>query len=382
MSGEPTERSDFIRLALAVGIGPSRLRNLLAVFGSPTAVLKAVPATLAKVDGIGEINAHNIHKTLEFDLDDFLSKLPALDIQLFTWDDEDYPQLLLTIDDPPPLLFVKGNADFSIPAIAIVGTRHATPYGLRVAAKLARDLVAKGMAVISGLALGIDGAAHRGALDGGGITWGVLGCGLDMVYPISHKNLAEEMVAAGGALISSYPIGVAPSPGNFPARNRIISGMALGVVVVEAPERSGALITAREALEQGREVFAVPGSIDSVGHRGTHNLLRQGAHLVENVDDIFNEIAAQIVTQYGKRPASGIGSVKASKGNEASLFALKELDAGSRRIIEQLGDDPIHADELSRMLGMPPGELAMRLVDLELSGLIAKQPGNTYIRNI
>jgi DNA processing protein len=381
MSGEPTERIDFIRLALATGIGPSRLRNLLAVFGSPTAVLKAVPATLAKVDGIGEVNAHNIAKTLELDLDGFLSKLPALDVQLFTWDDPGYPQLLLTIEDPPPLLFVKGNADFSIPAIAIVGTRHATPYGLRVAAKLAKDLVAKGMVVISGLALGIDGAAHRGAVDGGGVTWGVLGCGLDMVYPISHKNLAEEMVAAGGALISSYPIGVAPSPGNFPARNRIISGMALGVVVVEAPERSGALITAREALEQGREVFAVPGSIDSIGHRGTHNLLRQGAHLVENVDDIFNEIAAQIVTQYGKRPAS-IGEIKTAGTNEASLFALQELDAGSRRIIEQLGDDPLHADELSRMLGMPPSELAMRLVDLELSGLIAKQPGNTYIRNI
>ncbi len=323
MSTQPTERMDFIRLALATGIGPSRLRNLLAVFGSPTAVLKAVPATLAKVDGIGEINAQNIAKTLELDLDEFLSQLLTLDIQLFTWDDEGYPQLLLTIDDPPPLLFVRGNADFSIPAIAIVGTRHATPYGLRVAVKLARELVAKGMAVISGLALGIDGAAHRGAVDGGGITWGVLGCGLDVIYPISHQSLAEEMVAAGGALISSYPIGVAPSPGNFPARNRIISGMALGVVVVEAPERSGALITAREALEQGREVFAVPGSIDSEGHRGTHNLLRQGAHLVENVDDIFNEIAGQIVTQYGKRMApAGSGTIKAGKGNEASLFAL------------------------------------------------------------
>jgi len=381
MSGEPTERMDFTRLALAPGIGPSRLRNLLAVFGSPTAVLKAVPATLAKVNGIGEVNAQSIHKTLELDLDGFLSKLQTLDIQLFSWDDEGYPQLLLTIEDPPPLLFVKGNADFSIPAIAIVGTRHATPYGLRVAVKLARELVAKGMAVISGLALGIDGAAHRGAVDGGGITWGVLGCGLDMVYPISHKNLAEEMIAAGGALISSYPIGVVPAPGNFPARNRIISGMALGVVVVEAPERSGALITAREALEQGREVFAVPGSIDSEGHRGTHNLLKQGAHLVENVDDIFNEIAGQIVTQYGKRPTPA-GTLADKPGKEASLLTLQELDAGSRRIMEQLGDDPLHADELSRMLGIPPGELAMRLVDLELAGLIAKQPGNTYIRNI
>jgi len=285
--------------------------------------------------------------------------------------DPAYPMRLRTIPDPPPVLFVRGTLDAS-PAVAIIGSRRATPYGLAAAARLAADLAMARVTVISGLARGIDGAAHQAALDGGGRTIAVLGCGADVAYPPEHRALAGA-IAASGALVSEFAPGTPPLRGHFPRRNRLISGLALGVVVVEGMEDSGALVTVDYALDQGREVFAVPGSIFSRHSRAPHELLRQGARVVESAADVLHELGlAAAPERSGQVEGAGAGQAddhRSGADRETRLLSLLESGPRSR-------------DDIVTVSGWPAGDVAALISMLEIRGLIRTLPGQMVMRTL
>ena len=287
-----------------------------------------------------------------------LDAAPPRGMEAVGFDDERYPPLLRAIDDAPSVLWVRGcAAALAEPAVAIVGSRAATPYAVEIAARLAADVAAKGLAVVSGLARGVDGAAHRGCLSAGGRTLGVLGCGPDVTYPPEHYELYGE-VARSGALVSELGPGAPPLPEHFPLRNRLISGISLGVVVVEASEKSGSLITARCALEQGRAVMAVPGSVLSGRNRGSHALLRDGAKVVETVDDILEELG------WRGGPA---GPLPASKPLKTDPLLAKMVNGEAYSL-----------DQLSLALGLDGHDLLTRLTDWELQGAVKRLPGGRF----
>ena len=285
--------------------------------------------------------------------------------------DPAYPMRLRTIPDPPPVLFVRGTLDAS-PAVAIIGSRRATPYGLAAAARLAADLAMARVTVVSGLARGIDGAAHQAALDGGGRTIAVLGCGADVAYPPEHRALAGA-IAASGALVSEFAPGTPPLRGHFPRRNRLISGLALGVVVVEGMEDSGALVTVDYALDQGREVFAVPGSIFSRHSRAPHELLRQGARVVESAADVLHELGlAAAPERSGQVEGAGAGQAddhRSGADRETRLLSLLESGPRSR-------------DDIVTTSGWPAGDVAALISMLEIRGLIRTLPGQMVMRTL
>src|SRR5881628_2684845 len=291
--------------------------------------------------------------------------------------DERYPELLRAIHDPPAVLYCDGSVEpGDRQAVAIVGSRQATPYGLRITETLAGELSALGFTILSGFARGIDAAAHRAALAAGGRTIAVLGCGLDVDYPPGHASLRAE-IAGSGAVLTEFAPGTPPRATNFPRRNRIISGLALGVVVVEAAEDSGSLITARLALEQGREVFAVPGPIDVPTSRGPHGLLKQGAKLVETVDDIVEELLPQL-----DRPLTPTLSLSLSPGGrgkgEGESFARNDLSPEERAMLELMSREPRHLDDLTEQSRLPAAEVARMLLGLELKALVDQLPGQQY----
>src|SRR5437879_3980177 len=282
--------------------------------------------------------------------------------------DERYPELLRAIHDPPAVLYCDGSVEpGDRQAVAIVGSRQATPYGLRITETLAGELSALGFTIVSGFARGIDAAAHRAALAAGGRTIAVLGCGLDVDYPPGHASLHAE-IAGSGAVLTEFAPGTAPFATNFPRRNRIISGLALGVVVVEAAEDSGSLITARLALEQGREVFAVPGSIDAPTSRGPHGLLKQGAKLVETVDDIVEELLPQL-----DRPLQTLKSEPI-----AALPEHVELSPSERTVLDLISREPLHLDDLTERSRLTTPAVAGILLGLELKALVKQLPGQRY----
>ncbi|HYA36777.1 MAG TPA: DNA-processing protein DprA [Candidatus Methylomirabilis sp.] len=285
---------------------------------------------------------------------------------LLTWSDPDYPPLLREIPDPPSMFFVLGErAVLSGPQIAIVGSRNPTPMGRENAHAFAKSLAGAGLTVTSGLALGIDGAAHRGALEGGGTTVAVAGTGLDRVYPARHRELAHEIVRRG-ALVSEYPLGTPPLPENFPVRNRFISGLSLGTVVVEAALQSGSLITARLATEQGREVFAIPGSIHSPQARGCHALIRQGAKLVETAQDILEELG----------PLASL----TRRATPENSTVVRPLDPSMSALLEHIGHDPVTVDMLIERSGLTPDAVSSMLLQMELNGLVSSCPGGKIQR--
>ncbi len=287
--------------------------------------------------------------------------------------DAPYPAWLRAIHDPPDLLYCDGHlGEGDRQAVAIVGSRQATPYGLRVTEALAGELSALGFTIVSGFARGIDAAAHRAALAVGGRTIAVLGCGLDVDYPPGHASLHAE-IAGSGAVLTEFAPGTPPRATNFPRRNRIISGLALGVVVVEAAEDSGSLITARLALEQGREVFAVPGPIDVPTSRGPHGLLKQGAKLVETVDDIVEELLPQLERPL-LRPAQAAGPAPACRRRTAA----HDLTPGERAVLGLVGKEPLHLDDLTEQSRLPAAEVARILLGLELKALVDQLPGQQY----
>lgn len=341
------------------------LGTLEAVFSASAASLQAIPGITKKAAaGIAAFNDWNI-------INKDLAALEKTGINIITLQDSLYPPKLLEIYDRPPFLYVKGSLNKDDIDIAIVGSRLASTYGKYTTERISRELALRGVTVVSGMARGIDSAAHQGALTARGRTIAVLGTGLDIIYPPENKKLFAA-IGENGALVSEYPPGTPPLASNFPARNRIISGMSYGVVVVEAGEKSGSLITARLALEQGREVFAVPGTIDSAGSRGTNKLIKQGAKLIENTDDILEEILPQLEKTkiLEIMPDSG-KDTKARKKNDD----LNEID---RQIIALLSDNRLHIDELIITTGLAPGDILSSLMKLELNGIVHQHPGKLF----
>ena len=286
----------WLALRRARGVGPRTCKLLIEKFGTPEKIFQLNSEEIAAA-GVPRNTARSITEFRDFEaIEKELCELPNIGARLVKWSDADYPPNLRQIADPPPFLFVRGPAQLTDSnCIAVVGARAASDIGRRMAQRLGLELAAKGFTVVSGLARGIDGEAHQGALDAHGKTLAVLGCGVDVIYPAEHRKLAEAIIAGGGALISELPIGAQPLAENFPTRNRILSGLCLGVVIVEAAEKSGSLITARMALEQDRQVFAVPGSPLSGKTRGSNRLLKEGAKLVECVEDVIEELAPQMI---------------------------------------------------------------------------------------
>ena len=365
----PDERLAWLALYLIPGLGSIAFKNLLEKFVNAEDVFKAGLPDLMAVEGIRKEIALKI-VTREFisDPEQELRKVERCNARIITYTDPSYPMLLKEIHHPPMVLYIKGK---DIPAnrsfIAIVGSRNPTYYGLRGAERIALGLARRGAGVVSGLARGIDSAAHKGCLRGEAFTIAVMGTGIDRVYPATNKRLLEQIIE-NGAVISEFPIGSPPEPRNFPIRNRIISGLSKGVAVVEATKNSGSLITASFALDQGREVFAVPGSIDSFKSRGTHFLIKQGAKLIENADDILEEFG------FSHRSIQG--------GNASSITTGTPLDMDEieRKIYEIIGDYPIHIDEIGRMGDFEANEVLSILMKMELKGLVKQLPGKMFLR--
>lgn len=360
----------WLRLVHAPGVGPARSRELLARFGDAAAIFAAPRAALRDA-GLTDAAIAVLHADAE---PDGVARDRAWaaggDRHLLALDDARYPARLAAIADPPPLLYVQGDPEvLAWPALAIVGTRHPTPAGRDTARDFARHLAGAGLIVTSGLALGIDGAAHEGALAAGAPTVAVAGTGLDRVYPARHADLARQ-IAASGALVSELPIGTRPSREAFPRRNRILSGLSVGTLVVEAAVRSGALITARLALDQGREVFAIPGSIHNPVARGCHRLIRQGAKLVETGDDVLEELAPFVGEAVATATASAPADPPAAAGDDPEYA----------RLMACLDWEPRGVDELAACSGLEPGAVASMLLRLELDGRIRVAPGGLYQR--
>ena len=355
---------DWLGLFLAPGLGPVLWNRLLAVFETPTAVLEASSKALQTVPGVGTKLASGINPVaLRQAADKEFSTAAQKDTQILSLIDPRYPALLRQIHDPPRVLYVRGDISaITIPCIAMVGSRAATGFGKKVAHDFGRRLAGHGFAVVSGVALGIDGAAHRGALEAGQ-TIGVLGCGVDVVYPRSHRGLYQAIVD-NGVLVSEYPFGVRPDAHRFPARNRIISGLSLGVVVVEAAARSGSLITAEMALDEGRDVFAIPGRVDSLKSCGAHRLLQDGAMLVQSVDDI--------ILQLGYQSKAGTGAGDDEKS------CTTDLTPEEKTLYGLLDVYPQTIDELLVISGLRPDKIAELLLLLELKGVVESLPGNQY----
>ena len=366
----------WLRVVHAPGVGPVRTRELLEQFGNPSGIAAASREQLAAVriptPAIKVLQGQTTPAGIERDLE-WAAADPAR--HLIPLDDPRYPRALAGIGDPPPVLYVLGDPEvLNLPGFAVVGTRHPTPSGRETACDFGRHLGSAGLVIASGLALGVDGAAHEGALAGGGITFAVAGTGLDRIYPARHADLARR-IAKEGALVSELPIGTRPSREAFPRRNRILAGMSIGTLVVEAAVRSGSLITARLALEQGREVFAIPGSIHNPVARGCHRLIRQGAKLVETGDDVLEEIAALLGDQWRAAPATA-GEHDATDGNAPAPAQDPEYG----RLLACVDWDPRGVDELAAASGLDASAVASMLLRLELEGAVRVAPGGLYQR--
>jgi DNA processing protein len=373
---EPQPGNDDLRNWLALlripGLGTRRCYALLQRSVQPAELFRATPAQLSALGVEGEVVRHLRNPHWE-EVESDLRWLEAPDHHLITCRDPYYPALLREIPDPPPALFLQGDpALLSNPQLAVVGSRNPTPGGRETAWEFARFLAAAGITITSGLAIGIDGAAHEGALSGNGETIAVTGTGLDRVYPAQQRSLAHQ-IAEQGALVSEFPPGTPPLPANFPRRNRIISGLSLGVLVVEAALKSGSLITARLAVEQGREVFAIPGSIHNPLARGCHALIRQGAKLVETAEDIVEELASL----FGSLTLSAAPAGKASATDPGKPM---EFDPEYLRLLEQIGFDPVTVDQLVERSGLTATAVSSMLLLLELEGHVSSAPGGRYCR--
>ncbi|MFC1811940.1 DNA-processing protein DprA [Thermodesulfobacteriota bacterium] len=350
------------------GIGNHLFKRLIDHFNSPSSVFRAPQADLVAVDGMtrrlaSAIQRHKTPEGVKQDLERTLGK----GYKIVTMTDKAYPPLLLQIPDPPPFLYVFGDLDRYLVNISVVGSRNATPYGISTTKRLCGDLARLGITVVSGMALGIDTAAHEGALAEKGKTVAVLGSGFEKVYPAANRRLFHK-ISENGAVISEFPLTTEPDAHNFPVRNRIISGISLGTVVVEATKKSGSLITARLAVEQNREVFAVPGSIQSFKSMGTHTLIKQGAKLVEHAQDILDELSPMI--QSDQTP----NNLERNK----PLKALPPLSREELPVFKALGPYPVHIDDLVRNLSIEPGKLSGILLELELKGIVQQSPGKLF----
>ncbi|HOI93290.1 MAG TPA: DNA-processing protein DprA [Syntrophobacter fumaroxidans] len=364
-----SDRIAWLALRLVPDLGNRSVLRLINRFGSPRAVLDAEPKELATVEGLRgkAISALQRKEFLRHPETEW-ETLQRKGVKLLALNDPEYPSNLSAIPDPPAVLFVRGELQpRDLVAVAVVGSRAASPMGMIFTEKLSGELALNGVTIVSGFAVGIDSAAHRGALKAGGRTIAVLGCGLDIDYPYGQGGLRDE-IAASGALVSEFPLGTPPVAGHFPQRNRIISGLSLGVVVVEAAHRSGSLITARLALEQGREVFAVPGMAHHYRSVGPHRLLREGAKLVEGAEDVLEELRPLIRRSVAPPGEPDERETPVSGLEPDELQALRELDG-----------NPRHIDEIARSTQWPVGKVMAVLSNLELKGVARQLPGKYFV---
>lgn len=355
-------QQSLLRLHLTQGLGRTALFKLHHYFGNFTDPLHA-PLRQWREAGVAEQLFTNILPENDPKLTRIIQKLEKLQVELISFWDKDYPPLLREIHDPPALLYLRGQ----LPAkecFAIVGSRRATRSGLHFTQDLATTLAHHNICIVSGLARGVDSAAHRGALDATGATIAVLGCGIDRIYPPENSRLFLEIIE-NNAIITEYPPETPPLSGHFPGRNRIISGLSRGVLIVEAAEKSGSLITGDFALEQGRELFAIPGALHNPNSKGTNRLLKEGAQLVTEADDILQSL-------WPGRPSHQQQVVEES-------FS-EQLEGDSLKVFQMLGHSPLHSDEIARQCGLTPMELSAILLDLELQGAIQALPGHLYVR--
>jgi DNA processing protein len=364
----PLEQIDEVRalvaLSLVPGVGPGRIRTLVDRFGTASRVLSASVAELVRIEGVGRQTSLAIAAFDSWDeVDRQFDRALEVDAHLIVAGAPPYPSLLAEIYDPPAYLWVRGHADLDTPSVALVGTRRPTDYGRRVTSELAAGLADVGITVVSGMAYGIDSVAHEATLAAGGTTIGVLGSGVDVIYPTRNLRLSRRMIDSGGAIVSEFGFGSQPDASNFPRRNRIVSGLCQGTVIIEAYEGGGALITARMALEQNREVFAVPSAIHSRAGDGTNALIRDGhARLVRSVEDILNELTGGFVQVSASKPLPG------------------DLTDVERAIIEAVADEPLHIDTLCSHCNLDPSTALVHLLNLEFRGLVRQMAGKHFVR--
>ena len=370
----------WLALALTTGLGPTRIRKLIEHYGTAERVFQASLTELEAM-GMHAVSAQSLAtgKSLELAQQECLKAAEAR-ARIIALGDPEYPPRLKEIYDPPVILFVKGSVEaLAQPGIAMVGTRHPTPYGNGMAERLATDLASRGLVIISGLARGIDTSSHRGAVAAKGKTIAVLGTGIDIMYPKENTRLTEQILALGGALITEFPVGTSPAPQNFPIRNRIISGMSAGVLVVEAAEYSGTRITSRLALEQNRDVYAVPGNVTNKNSWGPNTLIKQGAKLVATWEDVWEELPTDVQVVLGAMRQNE------SPGPEtASLFPDAAASPHEQKILKLLkADESTHIDELVESLEneMSPSEIFAALFELELNGKVRQLPGKNFVKS-
>jgi len=346
---------------LIAGIGPVRFRRLLDFFGSAEQAWRASASELGRAGLESRLVDQVVQRRPQIDLDFQIERAEQSQTRLITLDDPRYPPLLKHVSDAPPMLYVRGNLQPGDElALGVVGTRRASVYGKQICERIVGEVAGRGVTIVSGLARGIDAVAHRVSLSSGGRTIAVLGSGVDVIYPAEHRGLAAE-IAHNGAIISEYPLGTQPEAGNFPPRNRIISGMSRAVLVVEAGETSGALITATYAGDQGRDVLAVPGSILAPGCVGTNRLIQQGAKLVQDVNDVLDELNVHTV------------------GQQLAFRALTPEDPVERSLLDVLSGEPLHVDEIVRKVGLPTATVSGALALLELKGMARHVGGMSYV---
>ena len=367
---------DWIALNMTPGVGPRVATKLLEAFGSPENVFHArrrqLEALRIRPETIESIIARELDGRAAIELD----RVKKLGGDILILDDGSYPEMLREIADPPITLYVRGDWQtcLSRPCVAVIGSRLCSTYGTNATEMLARDLASRGICIVSGLARGIDTTAHRGAMRGGGKTVGVLGTGIDGAYPKENARLIKEILDSGGAVVSQFPLGTPPLKDNFPYRNRIISGLSLGVLIVEASERSGSLITARLAMEQNREVMAVPGNITSANSYGTNYLIKSGAKLVQQWQDVVAELPSEI-------SAAILPPRVEEEGESEESKAPPDLSSDERKIWSLLSfDEPVHIDVLLQSSGMSFGDLNTVLVALDIRDMIRVLPGKNYAK--
>jgi DNA processing protein len=369
----------WLALALTPGLGPTRIKKLIEHCSTAERVFQATLTEL-EATGMPAVSAQSLATGKSMELaEQECAKAAEAGARIIALSDPDYPSRLKEIYDPPVILFVKGSLEvLSQPGIAMVGTRHPTPYGTGMAERLSTDLAARGLVIISGLARGIDTSSHRGAVAAKGKTVAVLGTGIDVMYPKENTRLTEQIVALGGALISEFPVGTSPAPQNFPIRNRIISGMSAGVLVVEAAEYSGTRITSRLALEQNRDVYAVPGNVTNENSWGPNTLIKQGAKLVATWEDVWEELSSDVQAALSSRLN------ESSEPGTASLFPDEVKSPHEIKILRLLKpDESTHIDELVESLEneMSSSEIFAALFELELNGKIRQLRGKNFVKS-
>jgi DNA processing protein len=380
VSPAATHLLEWLAISLTPGLGPTKARKLVEHFGSAEAVFRASLTELEST-GIQVVSAQSLAtgKSAELAREE-IARAAAADVTMLSMDDPSYPPRLKEIYDPPLILRVRGSAEvLTHPGIAMVGTRHPTPYGSGMAERLACDLAAQELVIISGMARGVDTASHRGAISAKGKTVAVFGTGVDVIYPKENSRLSEQILALGGALISEFLLGTFAAPQNFPIRSRIISGMSCGVLVVEAAEYSGTRITARCALEQNRDVFAVPGNVTNKNSWGPNTLIKQGAKLVATWEDLWEDLPTEVRLALTP-PASAESSGAAS----ASLFPDEGLPPHEKRILGLLkADEATHIDEIVERLEneISSSEIFAALFELELAGKVRQMPGKNFVKS-